>query len=275
MQKGDSAYPSWVEVTNGGGGLMGRFQGRYGHVTALADITLEADGFSFAWPSEDPNRKPTLFAGTVAGGRLSGIMTAPSGLETPFTGVRAPTLARSGEPRWGRPIDLLAGGLANWRPREPGENMSWTLENGVLINPRPDHDLVTLATFTDFKLHLEFMVPEHGNSGVYLRGRHEVQVEDSYGGQPDSLRLGGIYGQVTPSSLPAKKFGEWQSFDITLVGRTVTVALNGVMIIDRREIPGITGGALDSEEGKPGPLMLQGDHTAVSYRNIVLTPAVR
>ena len=67
--------------------------------------------------------------------------------------------------------------------------------------------------------------------------------------------------------------GEWQSYDITLVGRLVTVVLNGKTIISNQQIPGITGGALDSDEAAPGPLYLQGDHTAVEYRNIVLTPA--
>ena len=68
--------------------------------------------------------------------------------------------------------------------------------------------------------------------------------------------------------------GEWQTFDITLLGRVVTIVVNGTTVISEQAIPGITGGALDSDEGAPGPLMLQGDHTAVEYRNIVLTPAI-
>jgi hypothetical protein len=134
-------------------------------------------------------------------------------------------------------------------------------------------DLVSKRTFTDFKLHIEVNVPPQGNSGIYLRGRHEVQVQDDYGKAPCDRCMGGIYGQVRPTANAAKPAGEWQSYDITFVGRHVTVVLNGVTIIDNREIPGITGGALDSNEGEPGPIMLQGDHTGVKYRNIRITPA--
>jgi hypothetical protein len=138
----------------------------------------------------------------------------------------------------------------------------------------PSSDLISKLVFTDFKLHLEVNVPKGGNSGIYLRGRHEIQVQDDYGKPPHNRGMGGIYGQVQPMSLPAKPAGEWQTYDITFVGRRVTVVLNGVTIIDNQEIPGITGGALDSNEGEPGPIMLQGDHTGVTYRNIRVTPAV-
>ena len=115
-------------------------------------------------------------------------------------------------------------------------------------------------------------MPPKGNSGVYLRGRYEVQVEDSKGLELDSHHEGGVYGLLTPNEDAAKGPGEWQSFDITLYGRMVTVVLNGRAIIIRQEIPGITGGALDSKEGEPGPIYLQGDHAAIEYRKIVLTP---
>jgi hypothetical protein len=122
----------------------------------------------------------------------------------------------------------------------------------------------------DFKLHIEFKYPEGSNSGVYLRGRYEVQVEDGYGKEPSSIYLGGVYGFLTPNENMAKKAGEWQSYDITLVGRRVTVVANGKTIISRQIIPGITGGALNSKEGNPGPILLQGDHGAVEYRNITI-----
>ncbi|HEY9231195.1 MAG TPA: DUF1080 domain-containing protein, partial [Blastocatellia bacterium] len=134
-------------------------------------------------------------------------------------------------------------------------------------------DIITEQKFTDFKLHLEFNIVAESNSGVYLRGRHEVQIEDSFGKATDSLRMGGVYGFLCPAVNASGRPGEWQTYDITLIGRRVTVILNGKTIIDNAEIPGITGGALDSDEGAPGPLMLQGDHGKVMFRNIVLTPA--
>jgi hypothetical protein len=108
---------------------------------------------------------------------------------------------------------------------------------------------------------------------VYLRGRHEVQIEDDYGQGPDSHRFSGVYGFISPSEIAAKPAGQWQTYDITLIGRMVTVVANGKMVICNQEIPGITGGAIDSNEGEPGPIYLQGDHGPVEYRNIVITPA--
>jgi hypothetical protein len=134
-------------------------------------------------------------------------------------------------------------------------------------------NLVTTAKFTDFKLHVEVNCPQSGNSGIYLRGRYEVQVEDSDDPEPLSVHLGGIYGFLVPNENVSKGPDAWQAFDITLVGRRVTVVLNGKTIICDQTIPGITGGALDSDEGAPGPIYLQGDHGPVQYRNLVLTPA--
>jgi 3-keto-disaccharide hydrolase len=149
----------------------------------------------------------------------------------------------------------------------------WRLTDGVLANIKAGANLVTRQRFNDFRLHLEFRCPKDSNSGVYLRGRYEVQIEDSAGLEPASGVLGAVYGFLPPNEDAARKPGEWQTFDITLVGRLVTVVLNGKTIICSQEIPGITGGALDSDEGAPGPLMLQGDHGPVEFRNIILTPA--
>ena len=119
---------------------------------------------------------------------------------------------------------------------------------------------------------MEFRYPKEGNSGVYLRGRYEVQVEDSRGMELSSEHLGGIYGFLVPNQDAARNPGEWQSFDITLSGRQVTVVLNGTTIICEQDIPGITGGALSSDEGAPGPIMLQGDHNPIEYRKVTLRP---
>jgi hypothetical protein len=153
-----------------------------------------------------------------------------------------------------------------------GDNQ-WKAENGILFSPKSGSNLVTDQKFNDFKLHIEFRYPKGSNSGIYLRGRYEVQVMDSKGNEPLSGELGGVYGFIAPSEQVAKNPGEWQSYDITLVGRMITLVANGKTIICNQEIPGITGGALDSNEGDPGPIYLQGDHGPVEYRNITLTPA--
>ena len=154
-----------------------------------------------------------------------------------------------------------------------GGTNQWSVVSGVLTNAKGGANLVTDAGYTDFKLHVEVRYPPKGNSGVYLRGRHEVQVEDSVSSSAEATGgLGAIYGFLIPNQNAAKGAGEWQTIDVTLVGRLVTVVLNGKRIICEQRIPGPTGGALDSKEGEPGPIMLQGYHGPVEYRNLMITP---
>jgi hypothetical protein len=152
-------------------------------------------------------------------------------------------------------------------------NSGWVVRDGMMVNAKPGTDLMTEKTFTDFKLAAEFRYPKGSNSGVYLRGRYEVQIEDNFGQEPDSHKIGGVYGFLTPSVNAGKRPGEWQTLEVTLVGRVVTVVLNGERVIDRQTIPGITGGAIDGKEGEPGPILLQGDHGPVEFRKVTLTAA--
>ena len=137
----------------------------------------------------------------------------------------------------------------------------------------PAANLRTAEEFRDFRLHVEFKIPKGSNSGVYLRGRYETQVADSYGQPPHSRGVGGIYGLVTPTVNASHPAGEWNVLEATIVGYRVTIVVNGQTTIDAKLVDGITGGALDVNETAPGPIMLQGDHGAVYYRNIILTPA--
>ena len=270
--EGAAAYPMWVEVL-AGPPAGGRLQGRFGFALPLRGVIIEGNKIRFPMPTEQPVSNPAQFSAIVEGDNLTGEVVNPNGSRIRISGLRAPTLSRSMSPEWLEPRDLLAGGLGGWRLEDPDGKSNWTVANGELVNSAAGTNLITRDTYTDFKLHIEVNVPANGNSGIYLRGRHEVQVDDSYGKSPSNLGMGGIFGQVTPWAQPARPAGEWQAFDITLIGRRVTVVLNGTTILDNAEIPGITGGALDSAEGAPGPIMLQGDHTAVRYRNIRITPA--
>jgi hypothetical protein len=199
-------------------------------------------------------------------------MTFPDGKTYSWTAVRAPRLDGRATPAWGTPVHLLhANDLGGWHPS--GTTNQWKVVNGVLSSPRSGSNLVTDRKFGDFKLHVEFRYPKESNSGVYLRGRHEVQIQDDFGNPPANDRFSGVYGFISPSVIAARPAGEWQTYDITLIGRMVTVVANGKQVICNQEIPGITGGALDSHESEPGPLFLQGDHGPVDYRNIVITPA--
>ncbi len=265
--------PSWLEVElSGNRTLVGRFVGSGGSARPIAKVNYKDNAFDFTIPPQWETGSDMVVNGTIVNrDSMAGTMLSPNGKTYNWTAVRAPLLKRQSPPVWGKTIKLFNGtSLDGWHP-EYGANQ-WVADNGILRSPKSGANLVTDPTFNDFKLHIEFKYPKGSNSGVYLRGRYEVQVEDSKGMEPDSHLLGGIYGFLTPNSLDAiKSAGEWQTYDITLIGRRVTVALNGKEIITDQTIPGITGGAIDSKEGEPGPILLQGDHGPIEYRNITIT----
>ena len=265
--------PSWLEVRHSGlHMLVGQFVGTGGSARPISRVNFSDGKLSFSIPPQwEPENNDLVVEGTFNGESLAGTMTFSNGKIYNWTAKRAPALHRKSATVWGKPIILFDGkNLAEWHTL--GENQ-WKAEGGILRSSKSGSNLITNKTFTDFKLHIEFRYPKESNSGVYLRGRYEVQVTDSKGEEPLKDLLGAIYGFIAPSEMVARAPGEWQTYDITLVGRMVTVVGNGKMIICNQEIPGITGGALDSNEGEPGPIYLQGDHGAIDYRNIILTPA--
>jgi hypothetical protein len=273
VNKDGKMVPSWLEVNHSGlKMLVGFFVAEGGSARPISQVNFKDGNVNFSIPPQwDPGDRPTVFEGVLANDKLSGQIHASDGKTYSFTGVRAPRLIRDAEPAWGNPIQLFNGkNTDGWSIT--GKN-PWSVQNGVLVNDKPGSNLISDAKFTDFKLHIEFRYPKGSNSGVYLRGRYEVQISDNFGDPALKDFLGAIYGFIEPSHQMAKAPGEWQSYDITLIGRQVTVVANGRTIICNQVIPGITGGALDSHEGEPGPIMLQGDHGMVEYRNIVLTPA--
>ncbi|CAG4988498.1 hypothetical protein DYBT9275_00094 [Dyadobacter sp. CECT 9275] len=265
--------PSWLEVRHSGyHTLVGQFTGFSGSARPISEVHFKEGKLHFAIPPQwEKGDKELILEGILEGEKLSGNLTTPDGKTYSWTGVRAPSLRRSTPPVWGKPISLSGGSsIKGWHAS--GDNQ-WVAENGILRSPKSGANLITDQKFSDFKLHIEFRIPKGSNSGVYLRGRYETQITDGYGMEPALDQLGAIYGFISPSEMAAKEAGEWQSFDITLVGRMITLVLNGKTVISNQEIPGITGGALDSNEGEPGPLYIQGDHGPVEYRNIVITPA--
>jgi hypothetical protein len=266
--------PSWLEVRHSGTRtLVGQFTSFSGSARPISIVNVKDGKFSFAIPPQwEEGTNDLKMEGSHQGDNMSGTMTTPEGKTYSWKGVRAPSLRRTSAPVWGKPIALISGNsLKGWHADR--DNNQWVAENGILRNPKSGANLITDAKFNDFKLHLEFRIPKGSNSGVYLRGRYEVQVTDSKGMEPALDQMGAVYGFLLPSEMVAKNAGEWNTFDITLVGRMITLVANGKTVISNQEIPGITGGALDSNEGEPGPLYIQGDHGPVEYRNIVITPA--
>jgi hypothetical protein len=296
----------WLEVKKENGWFDGSILWGGGSVVPVSNITI-ADGVLTITRVRDVERKnaagkvlrkqqltETLTA-RMEGDTLKGTRVNPrnngSGFDQgEFTGKRIPPLPATrpnlAAIKFGEPIALFNGrDLTGWRLIEPTAKNGWSVENGTLANrPAPQVEgqprqrfgnLRTEREFEDFNLKLEVSVPAGSNSGVYLRGIYEVQVHDSFGKPLDSHNMGAIYSRITPSVAAEKPPGEWQTLDITLVDRHATVVLNGKTIIDNEPLAGCTGGAMWSDQFRPGPIFLQGDHGAVSYRNLTLRPVVK
>jgi len=273
VSKDGKELPSWLEVEHSGRAtLIGRFVYAFGSARPISQVKFADDKFSFSIPPQfEPGDRNMDFEGTVEGDGIKGTMVYTDGKSYPFTGSRAPLLKREKEPTWGKPVALFNGkDMKSWHTE--GENQ-WIVEGGLLKSPKSGSNLLSNDKYNDFKIHVEFRVPKGSNSGLYLRGRYEVQIEDDKGKEPDSHLFAGIYGFLTPNVMAANDASEWQTYDVTLIGRTVTVVANGKSVITSQLIPGITGGALDSKEGEPGPIMIQGDHGPIEFRNITITPA--
>ncbi|WP_411278602.1 DUF1080 domain-containing protein [Gemmatimonas sp.] len=273
VQGANGPYPSWVEVSlSGNRTLVGRFVAGGGSARPIAKITYAANTMRFAIPPQwDAANNDMTLEATVANDRLTGTIVTSGGQREAFTARRAPALRRTAPAVWGAPVTLFNGtDLTGWTSF--GGTNNWKVVSAILTNTKPGANMMTDTKYTDFRLHLEFRYPKNGNSGVYLRGRHEVQVEDVSDAELNSTHIGGVYGFLVPNENAANGPGVWNTYDITLIGRRVTVVLNGKTVVADQIIPGITGGALDSDEGAPGPIYLQGDHTTVEYRNIVITP---
>lgn len=295
----------WLEVKQEKGWLDGSILWGGGSVLPVASVTI-ADGVLTVTRVTDVERKDAsgkllrkqqlteTITGRVDGDtlRLTRVVPKANGTgfdRAEFTGKRIPALPprpNLANVKFGEPIQLFNGrDLSGWRPVQPNALNAWTVENGVLTNRPPAHvagqrrqataNLRTEQEFEDFNLKLEVNVPARGNSGVYLRGIYEVQIADSYGKPLDPHNMGALYSRITPLVSAEKPAGEWQTLDITLVDRHATVVLNGTKIIDNQPLAGCTGGALWSDELRPGPLYLQGDHEAVSFRNLTLRPVVK
>jgi Domain of Unknown Function (DUF1080). len=274
IEKDETKLPSWLEIRKSGHQtLIGRFVYAFGSARPVAEIKQRSDNFFFTIPVQwEAETGKMDFKGQFVEGKIQGTMVYVDGKTYSFTGTKAPRFKHNPNPIWGSPTKLFNDkDLTGWNAT--GKNQ-WTVENGILISKASGSNLVTDQKFNDFKLHVEFRYPKEGNSGVYLRGRYEVQVADNQGDEPSDIKFGGVYGFLEPNEMVAKAPGKWQTYDITLIGNRVTVVANGKTIISDQTIPGITGGALDSDEGAPGPIMLQGDHSPVEYRNIVITPVI-
>ena len=273
----------WLEVTGAGTpNLKGRFVGfPGGQMNDIEKAALRNGVLSFSFDRPVPPGKkgqPVHVEHTAryVNGKLEGTFKQGR-TELKWIGERAPEIADKDDDSWkkGKPVEIFNHkDLSGWRGTIPGRELGWTVENGILKNTAGANNLGHDQKFWNFLLHVEFKVGPESNSGIGLRSRYEVQIMEDYGRPVDGHSNGAIYSRIVPSENASKPAGEWQTYDIRLVGRHVTVVLNGKKVV-QGVIEGLTAVANDPEEGKPGPISLQGDHGPVEFRSIVLTPLVK
>lgn len=261
----DGDFPSWFELKADG---SGQFVGQFGSARPIQKVVCEGGVLTFSLPKQyEPRNDDMVFVGSLENGELRGTTTHSDGSGMRWSARPAPELPfRVIE--WGEARSLINADLSNWVSRSPNWESNWSIVDGMMDNAKAGSDLIYTAPLGDFRLAAEYKYPAGSNSGIYLRGRYEFQIVDDYGKAPGWGSSGAIYGFLVPNSHAIRAAGEWNQVEIELVGRWVTVDLNGTRIIDRQEIPGITGGALDSNEGAPGTLFVQGDHGPVTFRKL-------
>jgi hypothetical protein len=260
-------YPDWMQIEKTDCCLAALIQPRSGGTVSATSVKREAQHLSLTIGRD------TTWDLTAGGDKITGTIQRGTTTLGKIEAVRAPALRRPMPKAWSNPEPLFNGkDLTGWEPTDPANN-HWAAKDGDLVNEAHGSNLKTTRKFDDFKLHIEFNCPDKGNSGIYLRGRYEVQVEYEAIDANDAYHsIGSIYSFLKPAVDLPRTPGKWERFDITLVGRNVTIVRNGVKTVDNREIPGITGGALDSHEAEPGPFYIQGDHTGgLRYRNITVS----
>ena len=268
----------WLEVSRDGGTLKGRFNPGGGAQFPLTEISIVNGELQFKYAEGRPSdQAKASWKATAKAGGLDG--TADLGKEgtRSWTAVRCPAWPKEIPARKpGKPVALFNGkDVSGWLGQIPGKELGWSVKEGILQNAGANaNNIYTEQKFRDFHLEVEFNVDPKSNSGIYLRGRYEIQIIDQTDRPLDVHSIGALYGFVIPPVNAAKPAGQWQKFEITLIANRVTVILNGTRLMENAEVPGITGGALDASEGEPGPIMIQGDHGRVQFRKIELTPLI-
>jgi hypothetical protein len=270
----------WLEV-NGAGtpDIKGRFVGfPGGDMLDIQKIWIDDRvlHFTFDRPGGKQQALHQEYTAQVSGKDLKGTFTAgKQSLE--WIGHRSPEIREKDDGTWreGKPVMLFNGkDLAGWHGIIPNKELGWSTKDGLLSSTGGANNLETDAKFWNFKLHVEYRVGAHSNSGIGLRGRYEVQILEDKDRPLDRHSNGALYSRIIPNENVSKSPGEWQTYDIRLVGRDVTIVSNGKQIV-KGVIEGLTAIATDWEEGKPGFISLQGDHGPVDFRNVVLTPLVK
>lgn len=283
----DANLVYWLEVKEADGRLTGSFLNRVGNPSALGSVKVDNGELVFQAGNAERLTGPEYRA-RLEGGKLIGSHTMRTGGRggapaaervINWVGTKRPVFPASdanAEHKYGTPVVLFDGkSLDAFGVQRAEAPWFWGVVDGILTDVPPANNLVSKQKFTDFKLEMEYRLGNNSNSGLYLRGRYELQLLDDRGQPPAILGHMAIYGRKPAAVNASRAAYQWQEVSVILVGDRVTVTLNGQKVHDNSVIEGITGGALDNDELAPGPIMIQGDHSLVHIRRLIVTPIVR
>jgi hypothetical protein len=278
----------WLEVTGAGGKTpQGKFVGAPGgDMDTLSDLKIDRGELRFTFDRKyrfgdkalwDKVRKG-VYTARYQSNQLIGTFALDGQVVYQWTGVRAPVIRDADDGSWkeGKAIELMNGKDLNaWTAMVPGQALGWEASGATTKNVAGANNLVSKEKFWNFIVKAEYKLGAKTNGGIGLRGRYEVQILEDHGQAQDTHSHGALYSRIKPAVNASRPAGEWQEFEIRLVGRWVTVKLNGQTIIDKREIEGLTAIAGNADEAESGPFIVQGDHGAVEFRRFTVIPLIR
>jgi hypothetical protein len=276
----------WLEVSQEGGAVKGRFLNRFSSPYDLPNIRVEKGELVFSNAQKEGQPPSPVWRARITDGRLAGTTTTArrDSAQPPqvinWVGVRPPSWPAAnanGKHVYGSPVRLFDGKTMDaWGVQHKKSPVNWAVADGVMSSAeKQGNNLVSKETFKDFRIEAEYAIAAGSNGGIYVRGRYELQLLDDAGQPLTPQSHMAIYGRTPPAVMASKPAGEWQTMEAIVVGNRVTVTLNGQKVHDNAVIEGITGGALDANELEPGPIMLQGDHGKVMFRKVIVTPITK
>jgi hypothetical protein len=280
----------WLEVHDAGSPHpAGFFVGAPGgQVDPVTEMSIANSELTFVIRKDMPGatsgeRRKIVqtYRARLEGGKLTGTMEAETDgakqAPVPWTGMHAPDIKEHDDGSWkpSAPVELFnSRDTTGWRLLLSGRP-GWKVRDGVLVNEQGASDIFSDAKFWNFILRAEYRYQAGSNSGIGLRGRYEIQIYDNYGKPPDWHGNGALYCRIAPKTNASKPAGEWQTLETRLVGRDLTVTLNGVKIIDHQDVVGPTAVVMDPYEDTPGPILLQGDHGPIEFRKVEIIPLTK
>jgi hypothetical protein len=272
------AYVGWLEITQDAGQLAARFSNRGGSPAPVASIQIVSGELIFQ-PAAGRRGPAAEHRARLQGDKLLG-STKASDRIVEFAGARPPlwpAADANGPHKFGPPVELFDGrSMDAWDL--VNKDQPWSIVNGEATNsppgskPAPGSNLRSKQRFQDYKIRAEYKLDNGAHSGIYWRGRYEMQVLGDAGKPPDRFSHMAVYGWIAPLVNASIPDNEWNTMEGTIVANKISVTLNGRKVHDNTVLEAMTTNVVDPNELEPGPIQLVGNDGKIWYRRLTVTP---